>query len=428
MRRIPVAGAVLALKGGAAVMQFLILVLTARWFGVAFRGDIALFNATVNLLVLVVGFTGSVSLSYVAARRANRPYLHRLLAASYAFAIVVPLVAVLGSALVGRPLDRLAPQLLAVSVTQALLLVHTCVLLSGRAVWQSIFLEFLRPFLIVAMASGVAATRGFHSNDEFYTVWVGASLLAFLLSVPLVVQHVRALPADDPQGPASMRQVVRQLLQLGFVAQASNLVQFLNYRSMFFALERHAGLVSVGLFSTAVSLAEVLWIPANSLAALTLNRVARGGRDGETRPFVLRMSRLAILVTIAVCLVAALVPSGWITALLGRDFAHVKLYMVSLLPGVIAMGWTVIASAYHAGHGLYARNLLATLVGLALTAVGYFLLVPRFGEGGALVAMNASYLATGLTLLLALARRERVRPGELVPRVADLAWPRGAER
>jgi hypothetical protein len=49
-----------------------------------------------------------------------------------------------------------------------------------------------------------------------------------------------------------------------------------------------------------------------------------------------------------------------------------------------------------------------------------FALVPLWGSKGATIAMNASYLLTALSLLVSLARRERVRPDELVPRPGDL--------
>jgi hypothetical protein len=50
-------------------------------------------------------------------------------------------------------------------------------------------------------------------------------------------------------------------------------------------------------------------------------------------------------------------------------------------------------------------------------------LVPWLGARGATIAMNASYLFTASVLIASLARRERVRPGELVPRPGDLPQP-----
>jgi O-antigen/teichoic acid export membrane protein len=217
--------------------------------------------------------------------------------------------------------------------------------------------------------------------------------------------------------------VVQNLLGYGLLAQASNLTQFLNYRGLFFALERQVSVAAVGVFSTAVSFAEILWIPANSLAAVTLNRVTRSGALPETRSFVLRMARLALVATAVAALLIAGVPRGWITALLGPDFGPVRAQLLALLPGVIAIGISVIASAYHAGHGLYRANLFAALAGLLPTLVGMFVLVPGLGSRGATLAMNASYGVTAIVLMISLAKRERIRPGELVPRRGDLPQP-----
>lgn len=413
-----------ALKGGAAGLQFLLLVLTARWFGVTFRGEIALFNATVNLIVLVVGFTGGASIVYLAAREPSRRHLRRLLGASYVFCVAVPLAVAALAGVLHLSLGREAALVVAVAVLNAMLVVHTCVLLAGEAVWQASLLEFLRPFAIVAIAVGVALTRGFRAADEFYVVWAAAAVLSLALSLPFLLRHYRSLAPEGSGAPATLGVVVRQLVGYGSLAQTSNLVQFLNYRSLFFALERHAGLAAVGLFSTAVSLAEVLWIPANSLAALTLNRVSRSGGDAGTRAYVLRLSRLALLAMLAAGLLAAVVPVGGVTALLGRDFAAVRGLLVRLLPGVVALGLSLVASAYNAGHGLYARNLQASVAGLMITLVGFTVLIPRAGADGAVLAMNLSYLVTTVWLLAGLVRREHARAGDFVPRVSDLTLTR----
>ncbi len=412
--------AVLAFKTGAAASQFALLVMTARLFGVTFRGEIAIFGATINLLVLVVGFTGGASIVYLAANDASRRHLRQLLAASYAFCVAVPLVVALGAAAIGRTLGPQTPLVVCVSALQAMLLVNTYVLTAGRAVWQASLLEFLRPFAIVAIGAGVAVTRGYRSPAEFYAVWGAAAVLSLALSLPFLAAHYRALAPERSDGERStFAGVARRLVGLGSLAQASNVVQFLNYRSLFFGLERHAGLAAVGLFSTAVSLAEVLWIPANSIAALTLNRVSRAARESATRAFVLRMARLALLAMCVAAAVAAVVPVGGLTALLGRDFGGVRALLLQLLPGVVALGLSLVASSYNAGHALYWRNLSAALAGLCLTLLGHFVLIPRFGAGGAVLAMNLSYVATTTVLLVGFLVRERATPFDLLPRPSD---------
>ncbi|MBI5169455.1 MAG: hypothetical protein HZA61_08210 [Candidatus Eisenbacteria bacterium] len=413
--------AILGFKTGAAASQFLLLVMTARLFGVTFRGEIALFGATINLLVLVVGFAGGASIVYLAANDPSRRHLRHLLAASYAFCVAIPVLVAIGARALGRSLGAETPLVVFVSVLQAMLLVNTYVLTAGRAVWQASLLEFLRPFAIVALGAAVALTRGYRSSAEFYLVWGAAAVLSLAASLPFLLAHYRALAPEREDGTrATFAGVARRLVGLGSLAQASNVVQFLNYRSLFFALERHAGLAAVGLFSTAVSLAEVLWIPANSIAALTLNRVSRAASEPATRTFVLRMARLALVAMLVAAAVAAVVPVEGLTGLLGRDFGGVRALLLQLLPGVVALGLSLVASSYNAGHALYWRNLQAALAGLALTAAGYFVLIPRMGAGGAVLAMNLAYLAITLWLLAGFVTRERVSLLEFVPRLSDL--------
>src|SRR5262245_65299732 len=121
---------ILGLKAAAAALQFLVLVLTARWFGVAFRGELALWNATVQLVVLVVGFFAGSSIVFLAAREPSRPYLRRLLVVSYGACLALPVAVALGAALLGTALAAETPLLVLVSVMTALLVVNACVLLA----------------------------------------------------------------------------------------------------------------------------------------------------------------------------------------------------------------------------------------------------------------------------------------------------------
>ena len=91
------AGRVLALKVATAAAQFVLLVVTANWFGVEFRGTFALFGAGVQFVALLTGFLGSVSLGFLAARDANRRDVLVLMTLTTVTAVALP-VAVLAPA------------------------------------------------------------------------------------------------------------------------------------------------------------------------------------------------------------------------------------------------------------------------------------------------------------------------------------------
>ncbi|MFN8587541.1 MAG: hypothetical protein U0704_07025 [Candidatus Eisenbacteria bacterium] len=423
--------AIMGFKAGLAASQFLLLVLTARWFGIAVRGEIALFSASVNLLMLVVGFTGGAGIVYLSAREPSRPHLARLMALSYAFCVLIPAAAVALAPhlpLLGAAIGRRAPLVGTVASLNAMLVVNACVLLSGRAVWQASLLEFLRLFPVMALAVGVALTRGFRSPDEFYVVWTIAAALALVLSLPFVWLHARSLDPAWRGAPVGAGDLLRRLLGYGSLASTSNLVQFLNYRGLFFALEKSAGLATVGLFSTAVAFAEVLWIPVNSLASMALSRVSRDGaaRPREAGAFALLLLRVSLAAMLVAALAALVLPVDRVTGLLGRDFAGVRAVLLQLLPGAIVLGVSMVAQAYHAGHGRYVVNIAAASAGLLVTIAGGLFLVPTRGAGGAVLAMNVSYVLTGAWMIAEVLRREGAPASALVPTPADVAALRAA--
>ena len=81
--------AIVALKSSSAGFQFLILVLTARWFGVEYRGEIALFMVTVGFLVLLNGFAGSASSTYICGKDRRLSVLIVVLGFGYGFSALI---------------------------------------------------------------------------------------------------------------------------------------------------------------------------------------------------------------------------------------------------------------------------------------------------------------------------------------------------
>ena len=86
---------------------------------------------------------------------------------------------------------------------------------------------------------------------------------------------------------------------------AANVVQFLNYRLDVFVVGFFAGTASVGRYTLAVSLGQLLWLMSNSVAAVLLPKVAAATERDVSVRHTARVTRLCLWATAFCALVLA---------------------------------------------------------------------------------------------------------------------------
>ena len=224
-----------------------------------------------------------------------------------------------------------------------------------------------------------------------------------------IVQRVRA------GGTAHARQLGRpdrdlgaRVVRFGLRSQVGGVVSLLNLRLDVVILGSFANPVTVGVYVVASKYAELLRLPAVALTWVAYPAVARQG----TADFTRRAGR-AVSVLLPVGLVAAAVLALSAFPLLplvyGHQFTDARWPAAWIALGLIAEPAAGLASAYLMGTGRPGTNSLILGVGLAITVVLDFLLIPMYGALGAAVASALAYLSTDIVLLGAMRHGIRTR-------------------
>ncbi|WP_281915080.1 lipopolysaccharide biosynthesis protein [Caldimonas thermodepolymerans] len=176
------------------------------------------------------------------------------------------------------------------------------------------------------------------------------------------------------------------------VVGLTNLVSWLNYRVDLFLVEHHAGLAPAGVYSVAVTVAELLWFVSSSVSVAAYARIGQPDRT-QAAALTVRVVHL----NLAVLLLASpvlLALAGWgLPGLLGPEYAASLPLLALLLPGVWAYAAASTLSAFYTNY--LGRPHLSAAVASTSLAVNVALclwLVPRTGAAGAALATSASYL------------------------------------
>ena len=201
------------------------------------------------------------------------------------------------------------------------------------------------------------------------------------------------------QGLALNNRTFLDALRFGLKQHLGTIAQFFNYRLDLLIIAVLLNTTSVGLYSVAVMLSEVVWYFPRALGTVLFPKTAssdRGTADSFT-PFACRST---ILVTLPVIVALFLVSARLIPWVFSSAFEPSVLTLKLLLPGVLFFSVGKVIASDIVGRGYPHYNSVAATVALALTVILDLLLIPRWGINGAAVATTITYIVH--TTLIAL--------------------------
>ena len=214
---------------------------------------------------------------------------------------------------------------------------------------------------------------------------------------------------------------LRGALAFAIPCYAANLAQFLNYKLDVFVVGFFAGAASVGRYTLAVSLGQLLWLMSNSVASVLLPKVAASTDGGGSVRHTARVTRLSLWAT-ALCGVAlAVLATQAIPLLYGEAFRPSIMALLWLLPGIVVFSVANVLAAYIAGIGKPRLNLIVSGISLIVTISLDLALIPNLNIVGAAIASTVSYSLSALLLIIFFIRETGASAREvLLPTSEDL--------
>lgn len=401
-----------ATRFGIALLNFGVVLLTARYLGAAGRGHVSLLITDCALLLLFIGLVGGSSLIYLAPRR----NVWRLLVPAAAWAVIV-CIGGAGLIWLGRDVPvRYARHVAGLSLVQAFYSIVSALLLGRRR--ESLFnvLNLTQVGLLVAGLLIGFFGLGIRRVEVFYAATYASYGVVLLLATGALFR----LPDVRGLSRRALRRTTRELARHSRGAHLSNILSFLNYRLSYYFLAALAGPQAVGVLSVGVALAEALWLVGRSAAQTQYVDLINAPDKTLRLPAFLRATRLTGLITLAGLLALLALPAPLLALVFGKDFAGARPIIAGLAPGILALSVGMLLSTWFVGLGHYAPSNRATGAGLLMTLVACVVLVPRFGAVGAALATSASHLTSTAALLWQFRRATGQGLRALLPRAADV--------
>jgi stage V sporulation protein B len=257
---------------------------------------------------------------------------------------------------------------------------------------------------LIALANRAAALLGFLALVFFAgrgteTAIVG-NLVGLLVALGIAIWALRDFFRNSWQVITARHQLLPTMF-FGTRAQAGTLASFFSYRLDVFVVNYFLDASQVGLYSLGVIISEALWQLPAVVAVALFPRTARTVGSGAEDFTCLIVRQVAFMTTSAAALIAIASPVA-IPLVFGTRFAASVPVVWWILPGTVALALGKVASADLTARGLVNPLPISAGVGLVLTLLLDFFLIPRMGIQGAALASSAAYSASGLYLLVVL--------------------------
>jgi len=166
----------------------------------------------------------------------------------------------------------------------------------------------------------------------------------------------------------------------------------------------YTGNHALGEYAAALRIVEGLMFAPGILVAAMAPAVyhARSRSKAEFEAAVVRLYKLMLFFSMSVSVVLVALPGQISTAVFGVAFTSAATFLPMLCPRLVLGCVGVVRTVVFTAEGRFRYLASAAVLGATLNTVGTWILVPRLGVTGAILASTCAYLLSGVVIDLAM--------------------------
>jgi O-antigen/teichoic acid export membrane protein len=308
-------------------------------------------------------------------------------------------------------------QVCILSALNAFATVNSSILIGKEKIGISNIISLIQPLALI-----ISLIVFFSLADEPAVQHYIASLyISFSISVVLSFIYFRKHCGPVRlYSPGRYIQVIKEMTRLGIMNQVAHITQMLSFRLSYYVIDHYHGEAALGVYSNGISLAESIWLISKSISLVQYARISNTTDRTEAARLTVSLIKFSVVASLIILIPLLIVPSTFYTLIFGEGFAETRMVIWSLSFGVLVYNFSILTGHYFSGTGRYHLNALASTLGLLVSVVLYYTLIPAYGIAGAGWATSLSYFATSIILMLLFGRDDPKWYKHLVPTFQDL--------
>jgi O-antigen/teichoic acid export membrane protein len=241
---------------------------------------------------------------------------------------------------------------------------------------------------------------GYQINKSYFItiilVQAIVQCIQFIFAMFALSKQKNELPVID----TSIKKDYGKIFKFSVLVYLTNVVTFFAYKMDFWIVDHYLGKAQLGVYSVAVSLAQLIWLMPNAVAYVNLSEISSENQEEKANALTVNSFKIALYVSFLGAILFTICSFFVVPILYGNDFGKVPHYIVLLMFGVVPFAPITIISSYLAGRNLYKHNFIGSLIGVIICGVMDFALIPLYGIVGACIASSISYFAMCIYITL----------------------------
>ena len=376
----------------SAIVLLLIVLICTNNLDAGVYGDIGLLMLNIALLSLVIDLFGGSPLVYYAPRHNNI----QLLRIAYLFSVLVFLAGLIlekGLSFFPAIYDIIIPSqtgihILVLSLLFSICNIHYNILLGrGKVKLYNLFFSVQ----ILAMLISIIVCIYFL---DIKTIWAYIISLYVAYGATAIISGIYVIQLRDKRAFSGYRALIREMFSFGSMSQLANLLQVLNRRLSFYFIKPMLGSAPLGIYNAGTQVSEGLKIIGQSISLVQFSVVSnKVGEDEYNKSLTLTLLKFTFILTLLALMVLLILPSDFYAMIFGKGYGEIKIVIICLSPGILALASSMIFSHYLSGTGRPKYNMIASLIGFIVTAAAIYPMVKFWGYAGAGLTTSFAFLA-----------------------------------
>ncbi len=369
------------------ILSFGLVIFSTNMWGSEGKGTISIVIAN----VAIVSFFSSIFSGSSASYFASKFKIEQILSYSYLWSIVtgftIPLIFSFTS------IDHhFLFYLIAISILSSLLATNVSLFVGTQNIKLFNLYTVLQQLLHVVFLAVLIYFVDIKDVSVYFLAQIFCLAVLFLISFYQITKKCRF---SDFKFSAS---VFRSMFEYGWKTQLSAFIQFLNYRLSFYFLEYFQGITAVGIFSIGITFSEAIWTITRSIAVVLYSEVVNSKSLQESVEKTKSSLRLSVLLMFVFICGIIVIPAQVYKMIFGSEFGETKLIMLLLSPGIFAIAVSDMIGYFFSGIRELRILNIKSIVGLIITVLLSFLVIPKWGIVGVCMVTTTSYCASAAIL------------------------------
>ncbi len=388
-------------RGVVACINFLVLILTSRYFGVETRGQISLLILNIaNIQMISEIFTGYALVHFIPKFSLKKIILSGI--------IWIVWVVIVGSAVLWH-LNYLIPDyeihFLLICFMVILNTFFMVIILGKGNIRLYNWLSVLQPMILFSVLMFNIFIEKKMILDSYFDALFYSFGIALLINGFSIFQYLK----KDTQIHFAMRDI----LSNGFLSQWSNWMHLLSNRFSYYVLS-FIGLQVLGVYSTATSLLESIFVIYSGISTVVLTHVSNATDRAQSRKITIQAATASFLLSFIAIVVILILPEPWLLWILGKGFKGIQQPMQLLSMGALMISYSAVLSHYFSGIGILKYNAISNTFACLVTILFSHLFVQKWGINGAALVATISYSIEALLVVYFFIKHEHLKWREIL--------------